>query len=595
MPFSIFCLAFLAAFFSSTSWGAVNVQPADVNYGGIVGGQGRSLIATEEEESPRTSEEELFQYDEDDYIEDINKLKKFEKKILLKKVVFHGNNIVSTNELNAIAMAYVNRQIGFAELNELKREIYAFCAKKGLIFHRILLPTQEVRDGDVDIWIRETNIHRITVTADKRVRKQIRPYVALLRQAKTRNEYERIFLLMQRLAGFTVRAVVQPIPDQPTKLEMHIVVKENKFRGVLSISNTLLKKDVGPWAAALGLNFDNIIGLNEHWEVSAQVAHPYRELLSLSGSLNLPLGRNGLSALAGVSYFWTEPSVVGVDLVKTETPSGHKASRRRCKFGLAYPFLLRFGKEVSLEAAYYNYYGMKKQYDVRIPISKREDPTYEEETRYDYMRFKLRTKLRAGRVSHIILLSGSYQPSRAAAHKGFAYEGKRRVQLFSDGINRARGVYLAYTLYAALPKNIGFSLLLGGQYSFDNRETMDLYRPVGDSRTTYAYPVGSLLGESGWAARLGLSKSFRSSKHVVFAPYLFASYGAVFERKDRNEQGVSNYTDLCSWGLGVECSVSRHVSMKAEYANPIGHLRRPSTVPKVVGEKRFVFSLSMTF
>ena len=595
MLFRVFCLALLGGFWAYESRAVAVNQSAPANVLGVASDRGAPSLVQEDDGEARSSGEELFGFDEDDYVAASDRLERFDGKIVLKEVRFHGNQVVPTRDLQALAAKYLNRRVGFKGLNALKKEIHALCVERGLLFHRVLLPTQNVRDGDVDFYIRETNIKRISLTADPHVRKRLRCYVDRLRKVRLAKDYERIFLLMQRLSGFVVTAVVSPMKDKPTCLEMHIIVREDKFHAGIGATNTLLKKEVGPWAGNVNFNFDNIIGLNEHWEFTAQATHPFRELLSLSGSLTVPLGSHGLSVTGGWSHFWTEPSLVDKDR-KTERRSGRPSSRRRCKLGVSFPFLLRFGKELTGEFAYYDYASVSKVFDPDIPAADRKDPQAEESLKYAFMRAKLRTKFRLGRVSHVILLSGSYQPNKTGGFVESQWDEEggvsKKVELLKENVKKARALYLSYTMHAALPHNIGLSLLLGGQWSFDERQDIDWFRPVGDSRTTYAYPVGTLVGESGFSARVSASKTFPVSRRVFIAPYVFGSYGSAWLHK--KIEGSYGYTDLHSWGLGVECSVASKVSIKGEYAHPLGHMRKPEGQPEVKGEKRFVFSVTMS-
>ena len=592
MPLKIFCMFLLSALFVGDS------VCAGTNYDGIAEGKGALSIV--DEGGAATSDESgsaLFGFDEDDYVSSSEKLKEFDGKILLKEVRFHGNECVTKAELNAIAAAYVNRRVGFKELNALKKAIHAFCAKKGLLFHRVLLPTQDVRDGDVDIWVRESNIHRITLTADPCVRKRLRPYVDRLRKCVKAADYERTFLLMQKLPGFVVTAIVSPIKDQPTRLEMHIVVREDKFHGSVGVSNTLLKREVGPWAGSVSLNFSNIFGINERWEFGVQTTHPFRELLNISGSLSVPVGSQGFSLTGGWSQFWTEASFVDAKK-KTEHPSGQPSCRHRYKFGAAMPLYLRFGREVSTEFAFYNFGSVRKVFDPSIPIASRKDPLREVDETYNFMRLKLRSKFRVGRVSHVILLSGSYQPRTQGGYVQYDWlpsggDKFKKTKTETSAISRARALFLSYTMHAALPHNIGLSLLLGGQWSFDSRQEIDLFRAVGDARSTYAYPVGALSNESGFSARASVSKTIPLSKRVFVAPYVFSTYGAAWWHKKQADH-TYRYADLHSWGLGLECSVARSVTLKGEYAHPLGSMKRPLGRRAAIEEKRFVFSISIS-
>ncbi|MCY4413643.1 MAG: hypothetical protein OXC30_01465 [Alphaproteobacteria bacterium] len=559
-------------------------------------GFGKELFArkVDAENLDRRSENQdaesgLFGYGESDYRVSPDKLKKFNGKFQLKKIVFHGNSFISNVQLQNIAKAYVGREVGFQELNELKRAIYQFCSDSGLLFHRVLLPTQEVRDGDVDFYIRETNVGRIVLSADAPVRRNLAPYIAKLHKARTRAEYERILKLMQKLAGYKVVAIVKPMKDKPTYLEMQIVVQEDKVHLAMTAGNTLIKNEVGPYFMAGSLSFDNIIGLNEHFEIDGQAAYPHRELKALSTSLTLPLGHNGFSLTAGWSGSASEQSKFE-NKKKIDRPSGTVYRRGRCKLGLAHNLLLNAHKDITAELSYYRFGSIQEVYDPSIAIAKRKKPITESSLDYSWVRLKLRAKFVTGSVSHVLLLSGSWQPRRDKGDILYQYVDGKKEKLFESAVGMARSIYSLYTLYASLPKNVGLSLLLGGQYSLDPRQGIDFFRPVGDMRTTYAYPMGTLAGASGFSARTALSKVFPASSGFVFAPYTFFHYGAAFS--DKKVNGSYNYTDLYSWGLGVDMSIARSVSVKLEYAHPCGHMRKPTLFDAIKADDQFIVTVS---
>ena len=425
-------------------------------------------------EGPMTAAQQ-FGYGPEDFVQAKNRLEDCPD-VKIHEIRLNGAKALSDAEKEALVADYVGKKLSIEDLRRLKSEIYKYYLAKGYLFCRVFLPTQRVTDGDVDFYIRESNISRIALLGEENVRKSPRVlgWVKRLRSCKTDRQYMRILKLMQKAQGFKVIAAVIPLKGDPTQLELRLQVREKRFSGNVGVSNSLLKKEVGPIVGNAGVDFKNLCGLNEKLELDVQSALNPREMLSFSTALALPLGLDGFGLLGGVNLSKSEPSVVPED--GPSYRSGQVSRRCRLKAAATYPFLLRSNFELTGEFGVYKYGTNTKIYAPGSDPADRTDPTVEKKSNYGWGRAKLRLKGSTGPLRHVLLLSGTYQPS---------FKEGDQMKIAGDDdwndaeITKARAFYGMYNMFAKLPKQFSFALTLCSQLSADKRQPLDKFRPVG--------------------------------------------------------------------------------------------------------------------
>jgi hemolysin activation/secretion protein len=100
---------------------------------------------------------------------------------LLKGVVFEGNTVFSNQALNQVAILFLNREVGMADLEELRYQITKLYVDKGFPNSGALIkPGQTVDDGVVTYEIIEGHLNEISIAGNGRlssdyIRKRIWP------------------------------------------------------------------------------------------------------------------------------------------------------------------------------------------------------------------------------------------------------------------------------------------------------------------------------------------------------------------------------------------------------------------------------------
>jgi hemolysin activation/secretion protein len=85
-------------------------------------------------------------------------------RFVLRSLSFEGNTVFSSEELASVATPFLNREVGAAELQELRYALSEYYYSRGYINSGATLPDQEIVDGAVKFRIIEGTLSEIVVT-----------------------------------------------------------------------------------------------------------------------------------------------------------------------------------------------------------------------------------------------------------------------------------------------------------------------------------------------------------------------------------------------------------------------------------------------
>ena len=88
-------------------------------------------------------------------------------KILVKKFKVEGNNLLSTNEINALITPYEGKDLTLEEIRSIADLITAKYRAKGYIIANAIVPKQVIKDNIVTIKVVEGKVEAISVTGNK--------------------------------------------------------------------------------------------------------------------------------------------------------------------------------------------------------------------------------------------------------------------------------------------------------------------------------------------------------------------------------------------------------------------------------------------
>lgn len=91
--------------------------------------------------------------------------------VLLKKVVFEpASEFISRADLDAIAAAYVGREVDFSQIASLVRDVNDVYAEKGVVTASAILPPQTLADGTLFVQLVEGKLDAVSVVGERRTR-----------------------------------------------------------------------------------------------------------------------------------------------------------------------------------------------------------------------------------------------------------------------------------------------------------------------------------------------------------------------------------------------------------------------------------------
>lgn len=164
--------------------------------------------------------------------------------VTVTSVVFSGNTLVSSAELEPFAAPVVGKKVSIGELQEVAYKISDYYREKGYMVARAYIPAQQVKDGVIEIQIIEGRRDQVKVNPgnDPLVRQSYQqsvmenavPAGAVLTEA----DLERGLLLLGDLPGVTnVKGVLEPGAQVGTS---NVVVNSeaaNRFFGALDFDD----------------------------------------------------------------------------------------------------------------------------------------------------------------------------------------------------------------------------------------------------------------------------------------------------------------------------------------------------------------------
>lgn len=140
-------------------------------------------------------------------------LKPSSAKLALKGFRVTGISVFAEAELRALLRDYVGKEVGFADLDQAAVRISRYYRERGYLVARAYLPTQDVKDGVVEIAVIEGRFGKVSIDNKSRVRDSVarRHLDAFPGTVVTERGIERKLLLLSDLPGVAdPRAALRP-------------------------------------------------------------------------------------------------------------------------------------------------------------------------------------------------------------------------------------------------------------------------------------------------------------------------------------------------------------------------------------------------
>ena len=206
-----------------------------------------------------------------------------EGRIVLKKVEFTGNTVVSDEELQKITLPFLNRPLTVRDLEELRTRITAVYVDAGYINSGAVIPSQSSADGLLKIKVVEGNLTEVRLEGMGRLRDDyLRERLLVgagspLNLKKLQEKYQLLLRdrLIEQLNGSLLPGV------HPGESILTVNVKRARPYQLYANADDYTTPLVGGYTGRIGGWVDNLSGFGEHLDA---------EFMATGGALGVNTG-----------------------------------------------------------------------------------------------------------------------------------------------------------------------------------------------------------------------------------------------------------------------------------------------------------------
>lgn len=441
-------------------------------------------------------------------------------KVVLRSVVFGGNQSISSKTLNAVLAGALGKPSDMATLGRLSETVSEFYHASGYPFARAYLPPQEVSGGVLRIEIQEGRFGEVLAKGKNpfwvsQTQAFLKPLITgeLVKSAGL----ERVTLILDDLPGAKFVPVMQP-GDKVGTGDLNVFEERGRLITGQIGGDNYGNRYTGAYRLNAAVNINSPFLMGDQIALTSSVTD--ETLWFGSASYALPLGGSGLRANAGFAHTQYE---LGSDFQSSNTTGTADISSA----GLSYPVVRSTNANLKLVL---NYQHKELHEDANGSVTNKRSNSAPLSAE-----FELRDSLGGSGVTY-----GSV---------GFTYGS---LSLPSEEIaadtNGTDGSFLKANAdvmrVQALPQNFTLYARAGGQWAGNNLDSSEKMS-LGGASGVRAYPNGEALGDLGWITQLELRKAIGK-----YAPYVFVDAGGI-RVNESPASGQNNVRNIGGGGVGL--------------------------------------------
>jgi len=428
----------------------------------------------------------------------------------LTKVVFKGNTVFTTKDLQAIFQSSINQTISLGKLRSLVNEVTKKYRDAGYILSKAILPPQTIKGGIVEVQVIEGFIDRVIVKGNPGLAKSlIVRYGTSIARARPLQFHmlERDMLLINDLPGITTKAVITPSKNVPEAADLTLFVESRKATAFASYDNYGTRY-IGPQETSLGATFNSAMYPGDSNSFRIVTVAQTNEMQFYEFIQTIPVGISGTKLTLGGNYSQTHPefTLSGLQLI----------GRSQTLFtDLAYPVTRTRSKNILLHA------GLNYQ-NVSSTI-----------LGFPFYADRIRSLIIGGKIDGVDSWSG-YNTFGTDIEHGFAILGANYKPLdqsrpfgipnftkISANLSRLQGLSSRFSLLAAFK----------GQYAFNPLLAVEQY-PYGGPDFGRGYDPSEIIGDDGLAGKLELRMDAAPELKLLqtIQYYVFYDGGLIWNR-----------------------------------------------------------------
>lgn len=452
------------------------------------------------------------------------------EKITVKSFVFSGNQLLSSEELQALLRPWVDIPISLMELRRGVAQVAALYRSRGYLAQGVL-PNQDITEGTVQVQVIEGKVGKIVVDApqgEAQIGAFLRDRIETLMARRTPpgqvlsfDQLDWAVWVADDLPGVSVSASLKPGEDTGTTDLVLRLAPTPKIRGVISADNNG-SRSTGPERLNALVQWESALGLGENFNLSASKTQG-TEFVRLGHSF--PVGVGGWRGLT----LSVNTSVFGYRVLNRSKPSGSTFAPQGTSttqgLSLRYPFVRSGLTTLAGEWGY----------ETRLSQDKGDSLSASQETRLGILRD---TRAEVSNLTLSLNHLDNWGGGGSNTLTSTFTQGTVRLQPESvrtddaAGANTAgafRKLRLTATRVQALNARHTAVLSVTGQFADRNLDASEkLY--LGGSSSVRAFPNSELGGSEGFSASLEWRQDWTPRWQTSY----FYDYGRVWQyKKDR--------------------------------------------------------------
>lgn len=472
-----------------------------------------------------------------------------ETKFAVARIRVTGSTAYPAKRLEALVSRYAGSEASLADLRRGAATITKFYRAHGYPLARAFIPSQEVRDGVVEIAVLEGRYGKLKIENVAGV--SGKPVTRILRNAASPNPIrsaplERDLLLLQELPGVIPRATLTPGADVGTADLIVHLTRGRHFQGSVDADN-FGNRYTGQWRTGLGVTGANLAGLGDQLVARGVVTNQHGVLYGRVG-YQIPIDEVRVGAAVTRTHYSLGQQFAALDASGDATVS--------TLYGL-YPCIRSLGGALDLQLAL-SRTALKDTVGATATADRRSNT---------------QVTLSVNGNVRDDLLSGGVTSGSLAYEQGHLDIQDSTAADIDQATAQTAGSYHRITYTGLRLQNLGdaFTLYLAvsGQLAGKNLDPSVKFN-LGGPDAVRAYPQGEGVGDSGLLGTLELRYLVKSLR-----PYALPELVAFFDggRVNINQNPFltgSNSNRLLGAGVGLNVLLRHGLRVRANWAWKVG-------------------------
>ncbi|MCH8313674.1 MAG: ShlB/FhaC/HecB family hemolysin secretion/activation protein [Nitrospinae bacterium] len=491
-------------------------------------------------------------------------------KFKLTRLVIQGATVYRNQQFFHLYKNFLGKQITLQHIYRIADAITKKYRNAGYILTKAIVPPQEIYDGTVRLNIMEGYIHNVRVqgrvVGPKKLLNAFRKRLMKSRPLHAK-DLERYLLLIDDLAGVSVKSVLTPSKNQPGASDLTLILENKPFTAHAGVDNRGTKFN-GPFQFFAGASENSLLGFYEKAGVQGVITSNPEELYYFNVFYEAPVSNEGTTMNLSAAFSQSKPGS-GLKIFNVEGES-HTFS-----FRLNHPFIRSRGENLRGHLSYTHrntetdILGTRDSED-RLRILKLGMV-------YDYTDRFHGINLISFNISQGLNILDATEPGSLNLTRS---QGRSDFTKISGKLQRLQQLAPSWMLLGSA----------AWQYSFEKLLASEEFG-VGGVSFGRAFDPSEITGDTGLALGLELQRAFDVKMQFLrnLQAYVFFDYGSVWNRI-ATPTGAKQQ-DLASAGVGTRFNLTKHVSGYVEVAKPL--IRDVATEGN--RDPRVFFSLSTTY